>query len=384
MTLITDSDVLAAFCARQASASYIAVDTEFLRDTSYWPKLCLVQVAGPQDAAVIDVLAPDLDIAPLLELMRRDEVIKAFHSARQDLEIFFNLMGDVPAPLFDTQVAAMVCGFGDSIGYDALARRLTGTRIDKGSRFTDWSHRPLTQRQIDYALSDVVHLRPIYEQLVEQLEQSGRAHWLEDEMAVLRASETYRLEPRRAWRRLKLRSTDRRFLAVVRELAAWRESEAQTRDVPRNRIIKDEQILDIAAHRPQSTEQLARTRGLNQNIAKGRIGQEILDAVKTGLAVREDERPSFTPKADLPHGLGPLVELLKVLLKMTCERHKVAQKLVASSADLERMAADDDAQVPALTGWRREVFGEHALALKHGRIALSGQGTEIKVVPIAP
>lgn len=384
MTLITESGVLAAFCARQTSASYVAVDTEFLRDTSYWPKLCLVQVAGPQDSAVIDVLAPDLDIAPLLELMRQTEVIKAFHSARQDLEIFFNLMGEVPAPLFDTQVAAMVCGFGDSIGYDALARRLTGTRIDKGSRFTDWSHRPLTKRQIDYALSDVVHLRPIYEQLVAQLAQNGRAHWLEDEMAVLSASETYLLEPRRAWRRLKLRSTDRRFLAIVRELAAWRESEAQTRDVPRNRIIKDEQILDIAAHRPQGAEQLARTRGLNQNIAKGRIGQAILEAVKTGLAVPEDDCPTFTPKAVLPQGLGPLVELLKVLLKMTCERHKVAQKLVASSADLEQMAADDDAPVPALAGWRREVFGEHALALKHGRIALSGQGTEIKVVALTP
>ena len=382
MTLITDSGALQSFCARQASVDYIAVDTEFLRDNSYWPKLCLVQVAGPQDAAVIDVLAPGLETAPLLDLMRKPDLIKVFHSARQDLEIFFYLLNEVPAPLFDTQVAAMVCGFGDSIGYDALVRRLIGKQIDKGSRFTDWSHRPLTERQINYALSDVVHLRPVYERLVKQLEQSGRSHWLESEMAILSASETYGTDPRNAWRRLKLRSTDGRFLAVARELAAWRETAAQSRNVPRNRVIKDEQLLDIAAHRPETVERLGRTRGLGQNVAKGRIGQEILEAVKAGLAVPEDERPRLAPKAEMPQGLGPLVDLLKVLLKMNCERHKVAQKLVATVADLERIAAEDDAPVPALVGWRREVFGEDALALKHGRIALSGGGSEIRVVPI--
>lgn len=380
MTVITDTGELEAFCTRQATADYIAVDTEFLRDSTYWPVLCLVQVAGPDDTAVIDALSTDLDLAPLLDLMRDEKLLKVFHSGRQDLEIFYHLMGAVPAPLFDTQVAAMVCGFGESIGFDALVRRINGKQIDKISRFADWSHRPLTKRQLDYARSDVVYLRPIYEALSKQLDAKQRSDWVKDEMAVLAAADTYDLNPREAWRRLKLRSSDRRFLAVARELAAWRESEAQSRNVPRNRVVKDEQILDIAAHRPGSVEQLARTRGLNANIARGRIGQAILAAVQSGLAVPDNERPEFAPKPDLPQGLRPLIELLKVLLKMKCEQHQVAQKLIASAADLELIAADEQACVPALSGWRRIVFGDDALALKQGRIALTGQGAEIKVV----
>lgn len=382
MTLIADSAELSAFCARQAKADFITVDTEFLRDTTYWPKLCLVQIGGPEEVAAIDTLAPDIDIAPMTELLGNSRVLKIFHSARQDMEIFYHMMGRLPAPIFDTQVAAMVCGFGDSVGYQTLARRLAGATIDKASRFADWSHRPLTKRQLDYALADVVHLRPIYRKLEKKLGRNGRAAWLKEEMAVLTDPATYALEPDSAWQRLKTRSNDRRYLAVLRSLAAWREVEAQRRDVPRGRVIRDEQLFDIAAHTPQTTEELARTRGLSRDLARGRIGQAILKAVEAGLAVPESERPAPPPKAELPKGLAPVVDLLKVLLKMRSEEQHVAQRLVASTTDLERIAADDHASVPALKGWRRKVFGEDALALKHGRLALGIDGNAVTVVPI--
>ena len=382
MTLIADSEQLKTFCARQAKADFIAVDTEFMRDTTYWPKLCLAQVAGPKASAVIDTLAPDIDLTPLFDLLRNPKVPKVFHSARQDMEIFFLLMDALPAPIFDTQVAAMVCGFGDSVGYDTLVRKLTGARIDKSTRFTDWSHRPLKPRQVNYALSDVVHLRPVYEKLETQLKETGRKPWLDEEMALLTDPETYRLTPETAWQRLKTRSSDRRYLAVLRALSAWREREAQRRDVPRNRVLRDEQIFDIAAHRPASIEELARTRGLSREVARGRIGQSILKAVTEGMAVPDDECPHPPARPERPAGLGPVIDLLKVLLKMRCESHEVAQKLVASAADLELIAADDGAQVPALSGWRREVFGKDALDLKHGRLALAVDGRGIRLVPL--
>ena len=382
MTLIADSAALAAFCARQAKAEFIAVDTEFLRDTTYWPKLCLVQIGGPEEVAAIDTLAPDLDLSPMTDLLGDPGILKVFHSARQDMEIFYHLMGRLPAPIFDTQVAAMVCGFGDSVGYQTLARRLAGATIDKASRFADWSHRPLTKRQLDYALADVVHLRPVYRKLDKKLGRNGRAAWLKEEMAVLTDPATYALEPETAWQRLKTRSNDRRYLAVLRALATWREIEAQRRDVPRGRVMRDEQLFDIAAHTPRTTEDLARTRGLSRDLARGRIGQAVLKAVEAGLAVPEAERPAPPPKAELPKGLGPVVDLLKVLLKMRCEEQHVAQRLVASSADLERIAADDQAPVPALKGWRRKVFGADALALKHGRLALGIDGSTVTVVPV--
>ena len=383
MTLITESQDLAAFCARHADAEFLAVDTEFLRDNSYWPKLCVLQVAGPEEAVAIDCLAPDMRLEPILELFADDGVLKVFHSGRQDLEIFYHLTGRVPAPIFDTQVAAMGCGFGDSVAYQTLARNLVGARIDKASRFTDWSHRPLTKRQIDYALADVIHLRPCYVALRRRLDQNGRAHWLNEEMDTLCAPETYRLDPDAAWRRLKLRSTDRRFLAVARALAAWREREAQHRDLPRNRVLRDEQLLDIAAHRPEDTEKLAHTRGLSRDFARGRLGQAILAALGAGLEEPKEAWPTVPEKLVLPNGLGSLVDLLKVLLKMKCEQHEVAQKLVANTADLERIAADDQAPVPALSGWRREIFGTDALALKYGRVALSVRGGKTVLVPLA-
>ena len=384
MTLISESEALAAFCERQSRAGYLAVDTEFMRDSTYWPKLCLAQVGGPDEAVAIDPLAPGMDLSPLFDLMKNKEVIKVFHSARQDLEIFYLLMGALPEPIFDTQVAAMVCGFGESVGYDTLARKLSGARIDKSSRFADWAHRPLKKRQVDYALSDVIHLRPVYEKLRRLLDKSGRTAWLDEEMAVLTAPATYQLLPETAWQRLKTRSHDPRYLAVLRALAAWREGEAQRRDVPRNRVLRDEQLFDIAAHRPTGTEDLARTRGLSREVAQGRIGQAILKAIAEGLSVPESDLPAPPPRADRPVGLGPMVDLLKVLLKMKSETHEVAQKLVANTADLEAIAADDRAQVAALHGWRHEIFGKDALALKHGELALAIEGSKVRLVPVPP
>lgn len=382
MTLIADTDALTAFCQRQAGANFLAVDTEFMRDKTYWPQLCLVQVAGPEEAAAIDPLAPGMDLAPLLDLMFDERIVKVFHAARQDVEIFYHLTGRIPEPLFDTQVAAMVCGFGEAVSYENLASKLAGARIDKSSRFTDWAQRPLTQRQLTYALSDVTHLRPTYEKLRRRLERSGRGEWLDDEMNVLLEPSTYRLDPAEAWRRFKIRGGSGRFLAVLQEVAAWRERTAQDKDMPRGRILRDEAILEIAAHHPTSVDELARTRGLGKGLAEGRFGTEILEAVQRGLALPEAELPKPPPRQDMPPGLGPLCDLLRVLLKMKCEEHDVAQKLVASADDLERIAASDDADVPALQGWRREVFGQHALALKHGRLGLTAHGKAIAVVSL--
>ena len=342
MSLITDSQTLADFCARLKGASYITVDTEFLRDTTYWPKLCLVQLGGPvgRDSAVddnvaaIDALADGLDMQPLFDLLRDEAVLKVFHSGRQDMEIFYNLMGgDLPKPIFDTQVAAMVCGFGEQVGYDTLAKKLVGANIDKSSRFADWSKRPLTDKQLNYALSDVTHLRQIYDQLKAQLERTGRASWLDEEMAILTDPATYRADPELAWQRLKTRSSDRKYLAVLREVAAWREREAQRRNVPRNRVIRDEQIQDIAAHAPRDQASLARTRGLGSDFARGRLGEGVLGAVEAALSQPKESWPKPPQKPDIPPGLGPLIELLKVLLKTKCEEHGVAQKLVANAGD---------------------------------------------------
>lgn len=382
MTLITDSAALAEFCARQKDAEFVAIDTEFMRERTYWPILCLVQVAGPDEAAAIDALAPGIDLAPLLELMADPAVLKLFHAARQDLEIFFHLSGAVPRPLFDTQVAAMVCGFGDSVSYETLVRKLAGAPLDKASRFTDWAHRPLTERQIRYALDDVVHLRTVYDRLQQLLAKNGRAEWFAEEMAALADPALYRAEPAEAWRRFRLRGrADSRFLGVLRTLAAWREAAAQQRDIPRGRILRDEALIEIATHAPREIEQLARTRSLGKGTAEGKLGREILDAVAQGLA-DPDPPPAIAQKPQSPPGLGPLIELLRVLLKQRCEDFEVAQKLVASADDLEAIASDDSAGVPALHGWRREVFGNDALALKHGKLALTAGRNRIELVPL--
>ncbi len=384
--MISDSASLAAFCERLSHAEYITVDTEFMREKTFWPQLCLIQIGGPDEARAIDPLAPGIDLAPLLDLLANPRILKVFHAARQDVEIFLNISGKVPTPLFDTQVAAMVCGFGDAVGYETLVSQLARARIDKSMRFTDWSLRPLTERQVQYALADVTHLRVAYEKLVRKLERNGRAEWLAEEMAELTYPATYRVEPEDAWRRLKPRSSSPRFLAVLRELAAWREREAQERDLPRQRIVRDETLMEIAAHHPGSVAELGRTRGLGKGLVEGRMGQAILDAVKRGLAVPEEQAPKPPERVELPRGLGPVVELLKVLLKMKCDEHGVAQKLVANVADIEALAADDDADVRVLSGWRRELFGEDALRLKHGRLGLGfcTDGRRLRLVPIEP
>ena len=383
MTVITDSDALARFCARQMGSSFVAVDTEFMRERTYWPILCLVQIAGPEEAAAIDALAPGVDLTPLLTLMADESTLKVFHAARQDIEIFVNLSGTVPRPLFDTQVAAMVCGFGDAASYETLVGKLAQASLDKSSRFTDWSRRPLTERQISYALADVVYLRTVYEQLQQRLASNGRANWFAEEMAELSNSATYRSDPSEAWRRFRLRGrVDPRFFGVLREVAAWRETAARQRNLPRGRIMRDEAVLEIAAHIPKTIEALARTRSLSKGVAEGKMGNEILDAIQRGLADMAALELPAPPRADPPPGLGPLIELLRVLLKQRCEEHQVAQKLLATAEDLEAIAADDEAPVRALSGWRREIFGRDALALKHGSLALTVRRNRISLVEL--
>ena len=383
MKLITSQDELIAFCDELAQADFVTVDTEFLRESSYWPKLCLIQAAGPHGAAAIDPLAPGIDLAPFYALLADERVLKVLHAARQDVEIFVHHGKTMPRPVFDTQIAAMVCGFGESVGYETLVVTLTGGRIDKASRFTNWANRPLTPAQLEYAIADVTHLRGVYLRLREQLEQSGRAAWVEEEDAVLTDPSTYDVDPERAWLRLKPRSDNRRFLTVLKHLAAWREREAQSRDTPRQWVLRDDALLDIAAQAPTSPETLARSRGIPKGFAEGRLGRGVLEAVNEALAVPEADRPRLASRADMPAGLAPVVDLLKVLLRANCERHRVAQKLVAGSADLEAIAMDDEAPVPALQGWRREVFGRDALALKRGDLALAIRGRGLALLPVA-
>src|ERR1700693_6154682 len=366
MTLITDTETLARFCEQQKSAEFVAGDTEFMRERTYWPILCLVQVAGPEEAVAIDALAEGIDLSPLLALMSDACILKVFHAARQDLEIFYQLAGEVPHPVFDTQIAAMVCGFGDSASYETLVRRLAGASLDKASRFTDWAHRPLTERQLHYALADVIHLRTVYERLQQVLAKHGRAGLFEEEMTDLVDPALYRTELAEAWRRFRLRGrADQRFLGVLRALAAWREEAAQQRDLPRGRIMRDEAVLEIAAHAPKTVEQLARTRSLGKGIAEGKLGRDILDAIEHGLK-DANLPPALPAKGKPPPGIGPLIELLRVLLKQRCEDYQVAQKLIASADDLAAIAADDNAPVPALSGGRREVCGNDEVALEEG------------------
>ena len=370
MDIITTTDQLKACCERLAKFPVITVDTEFLRETTYYPLLCVVQLASADEAVIVDTLAEGIDLKPFFDLMANENVLKVFHAARQDIEIVWHRAGIVPHPVFDTQVAAMVLGYGDSIAYDQLVERITGTRLDKTHRFTDWSHRPLTQDQIIYALADVTHLRDVFAALDADLKKRGRSEWVAEEMEILTSPKTYDFHPERAWERLRTRVRKPKDLAVLMEVAAWREQEAQTRDVPRSRVLKDDCVGDIATHAPTSVERLATLRSLPKGFDRSKWGQEIVVAVKRGLA----RDPSTIPKIDKPRNSGngaATVELLKVLLRMTSERHAVASKVIATSDDLEQIANDDNADVGALHGWRRELFGEAALALKHGRVALA-------------
>jgi len=383
MKLITDTDELTAYCARLAQAPYITVDTEFLREKTFWPRLCLVQVAGPEDELIIDPLAPGMDLSPLYDLMANTAVLKVFHAARQDVEIFHHDGGVMPRPMFDTQVAAMVCGFGDSVGYDTLARKISKVHIDKSSRFSDWSVRPLSERQLKYAMQDVTHLRGVYEWLARELHKNGREAWLMEEMAILTDPKTYLTEPREAWLRIKTRGGNRRFLGVLREITAWRETEAQTRDLPRNRVIRDEALLEIAAHPPHTIAEMGKMRSVTAGFAEGKLGQSLLAAIRLGAEMPEADLPPLPDRDPPGKSTGGTVELLKVLLKIKCEQAGVASKLVANSADLDRIAADDEADVPAMHGWRRELFGLAALQLKHGKLAITMKGNKIVLAPLA-
>jgi ribonuclease D len=370
MDLITTTKELAAVCTRLRRHPFVTIDTEFLRETTYYPILCVAQMASLEEAVVIDAIAPGIDLAPFFELMADERVLKVFHAARQDIEIVWHRAGLVPHPIFDTQVAAMVLGYGDSISYDQLVQRITGDMLDKSHRFTDWARRPLSEAQVTYAVSDVTHLRDVYHALSADLARRGRADWMDDEMAVLTSPETYRAEPERAWMRLRTRVRKPKELGVLIEIAAWREREAQARDVPRGRILKDDAIGDIVVQAPTTPERLAALRSLPKGFERSKLGEGIVEAVKRGLARDPKTLPRIERVKSAPNGAAT-VELLKVLLRMTAESHGVAAKVIATVDDLEAIAADDKADVPALTGWRRGLFGEKALALKAGRLALA-------------
>ena len=379
MDLITTSGDLATACDRLAKHRIITVDTEFLRETTYYPLLCVVQMASADEAVVVDTLAEGIELKPFFDLMANENVLKVFHAARQDIEIVWHRAAIVPHPIFDTQVASMVLGYGDSIAYDQLVERITGHRPDKTHRFTDWSRRPLSEEQIHYAIADVTHLRDVFAALDADLKKRRRSDWVSEEMEVLTSPKTYDFHPERAWERLKTRVRKPKELAVLMEVAAWREQEAQSRDVPRSRVLKDDAVSDIAIHAPTSLERLANLRSLPKGFDRSKWGADIVAAVQRGLA----RDPASLPKIEKPRSYSngtAIVELLKVLLRMTSERHAVASKVIATVDDLEQIAADDNADVGALHGWRRELFGEAALALKHGQVALAiEKGRVVKV-----
>jgi len=382
MQIVTETRDLAKLTKALARDAYVTVDTEFIRDATYWPRLCLIQIAGTSEEAIIDPLAKGLDLAPFFELMANEKVIKVFHAARQDLEIFFHETGNLPTPLFDTQIAAMVCGFGDQVGYETLVRKVLDKPLDKSSRFTDWSRRPLSDKQLNYALGDVTHLRPIYETLSKQVEESNRHHWLAEELGVLTSPDTYNLSPEDAWKRLKIRSGNKRYLGILMEVAAWREREAQSRDVPRNRILKDDALMEIAAHGPKSVEDLGNLRGVPNGFGRSSSGKTLIEAVKAGRERDPKSLPKVKRNEPTPNGIGPLVELFKVLLKAKSEEHQVAPRMIATVADLEKIAADDEADVAALKGWRREIFGIAALELKHGLMAIGIRKGRVTLLPL--
>jgi ribonuclease D len=380
MNVIKTTDALSTICERLQHHPYVTIDTEFLRESTFWPILCLVQIASEDESAIIDPLAKGIDLTPLYQLLQNPDVLKVFHAGRQDLEIFHHQSGDVPTPIFDTQIAAMVCGFGESVGYETLVNKIVRKTVDKSSRFTDWSRRPLTDRQLNYAEADVTHLRDIYKFLSNELESSGRVDWVKSEMEILRNPETYLMPPENAWRRLKSRNNKPRFLAILKEIAAWRERQAHSQNIPRSRIIRDEALLEIAANPPDSIEKLTHVRGIGNRFAEGKMGSGLLTAIEAGKNIPENECPTLKKHTPLPKGLGPIMDLLRVLLKLRCEENNVAQKLVCTTPELEKLAASDDAEIPALSGWRFTMFGKDALDLKHGRIALATEDGKIILI----
>ena len=382
MHVITTTEELGSACARLARHPFVTVDTEFLREDTYWPELCLIQMAGPEDALIVDPIADGIDLKPFFALMADAAVTKVFHAGRQDVEIVYNLARLIPTPIFDTQVAAMVCGFGESVSYGNLVKRVNGTDIDKSSRFTDWSRRPLSQTQLTYALGDVTHLREIYHHLSAELTTTGRAAWLAEEMATLTDPKTYLLDPQDAWTRLKLRVKNRKALATLMELASWRERAAQSQDVPRARILRDEALYDIANRMPTDVKQLGELRTLNEGYSRSQRGREIVDVVRRGLERDPKTVPPLNTGTMLSAEQLALIDLLKVLLKAAAARNRVAAKLIADSEDIERIATETEPDLPALKGWRLELFGDDALRLKRGEVALAVRRGEVVTVPI--
>jgi ribonuclease D len=379
-TLIADTAALRDLCNRLHEEAFITVDTEFMRERTYWPELCVVQLASKTDVAIVDAQADGIDLAPLGALFADTRVCKVFHAARQDVEIFLQLFGAVPVPIFDTQVAAMVAGFGDQVGYDSLVAGLAGSQIDKAHRFSDWSARPLSAAQLAYAAADVTHLRVVYERLTARLEREDRMSWVAEEMAALADPATYRPDPETMWERLRPRTNNRRMLGILRAVAAWREREAQRINIPRQRLVRDESLLEIAASAPADTETLSRIRGVTRGFAEGGTGQSLLAAIAEAAALPDHALPEARPHRDGPRPSPALVALLKVLLAEKAEAHDVAPRLLASAEDINRLATEDEPDVPALHGWRLGVFGQDALALKQGRIALGVNGRRIKLI----
>lgn len=382
MQVITSTRALEAFCKDASTFDFVTVDTEFLRETTYWPKLCLIQAATPERAVIIDPLAEGLDLTSFAALLADVHVTKVFHAARQDIEIFVKLFGVVPHPLFDTQIAASVCGHGDSVSYDNLVRAVVGEQIDKSSRFTDWSHRPLTEKQLDYALADVTHLRDIYAQLRTEIEKARRGAWVADEMAVLQSVDTYVVQPEDAWKRVKARVNKPRDLAALQAIAAWREKRAQANDQPRGRVLKDDALAELAIQRPISPDAFEKLRAVPRGFGRSSSAAELIAVIKSVEAADKASLPKVPERPRGPSPKGAVGDLLRVWLKAVADANGVAPRIIASSDDIDAIVLDDNADVPALKGWRRKLFGEKALAIKHGRLALAATRKGVVEVPV--
>lgn len=383
MNIITTTDELVIICERLNKAEYVTVDTEFLRESTYYSLLCLIQVADEEDAYAIDPLAKGIDLSPFYDLMRNKEVIKVFHACRQDIEIFYKEMGDIPEPLFDTQVAAMVCGYGDSVGYETLVNRITGGQLDKSARYTDWSRRPLTDRQLNYAIGDVTHLRDIYSTLHDRLVKNERGPWLDEEMTLLTSTNTYDLDPDEMWKKIKVRTNKPRVLGMLKELTAWRERRAKTKDLPRRRVLKDEVLLEVAAHPPKDVSGLDGIRGISNGFSRSHAGREFMKAIEAGLAIPDSELPHIA-RAKARPPTPPMADLLKVLLKIQCQKMEVAPKLITNAQELEMLAALPNSDLRLMKGWRYDIFGKYAIALMKGQLALSAdENGNIAIVRVA-
>lgn len=382
MTLITKTSDLDAFCTLAATIPYITVDTEFVRETTYWPQLCLIQVGLEDNAVAIDPLAEDINLASFFKLLDNPHVMKVFHSGRQDIEIFYHLTGTTPVSIFDTQIAAMVCGFGESVAYDVLVQKYAKISLDKSSRYTHWAQRPLTEKQLTYALGDVIHLRVIYEKLMKKIVEEDRLHWLEDELATLRDPATYAIDPYAVWQKIKVRSLKPRMLAVLRELAAWREITAQERNVPRARVLREEVMLELSASSPRSAADLSRMRGRSNMLLKESEKEMIFALIEKAHALPLEDCPPVKKREDSLPGTSALAEMLRLLLKIKSEKYHVASKLIATTSDLEDIARSPVPTSPALEGWRFEIFGKAALALKEGKIAIGIKNNKISLIPL--